>query len=80
MNNFGITHFRFHVSLISLSSIDFDNLHTKLSIERSILDYISTYINGYGYYIQDKFGEVLKKKIRDYYVNCFRTYKNLACM
>ena len=73
-------HFGFHSSLILLSSIGFNNLYTKLSIRQSILDYIRTCIDGYGYYIQEKFSEILKKKIGDYYVNCFRTCKNLAYM
>jgi len=78
--NYGITHFGLHPKLLPNSRVAFDNLHNRLSNVRQIWDYIRNYVNVYGYDLQSKFTNILRKELSDYYVQCHDTGKSLAVM
>ena len=37
-------------------------------------------MDGYGYNLNNKFCDVLRTRIRDYYVECYETFKSLVCI
>ena len=79
-DNFGVTHFGINPSLLPLSSIGFDNMHTRFSNVRSIWTYVRDYVESYGYNLQNKFSTLLKLQIGEYYIDCHDTGKSLAVM
>ena len=77
-SNYGIIYLRINSTLLLHSSIGFDNLHCRLSIVRNIWDFIHTYLEGYGFKINEKFVSILKKQIAEYYVKCYEYNKSLS--
>jgi hypothetical protein len=78
--NYGITHFGISPNDLPNSKIAFDCLHSRLSTGRAILGFIRKYLDGYGYNLNNKFCDVIRTRIGDYYVECYETFKSLACM
>jgi len=69
-SNFDITHFNIHPKLLLFSTIAFDNLHCRLSIVRSIWDFIHTYLEGYGFDMNKKFVYILAMNVIKVYLSC----------
>ena len=77
--NYSITHFGINPKLLPFSSIAFD-LHYCLSITCSIWDCIRKHIEGCGYDVNQKFTDILRLSIREYYINFYERGKSLAAM
>ena len=78
--NYGITHFGLHPKLLPNSRVAFDNLHNRLSNVRKFWDYVRNHVDVHGYDLQEKFTNILKKELSDYYVQCHDAGKSLAVM
>ena len=73
-------YFSIYPNNLQNSAIAFNCLHCRLSIGRGILQFIRKYLEGYSYNLNEKFCEILRKNIVDYYVECYKTGKSLACI
>ena len=75
--NFGITNFGIHYDLLKIENVRNDNLHLRLSITQKIVGFIRGYLETYSFEIRDKFIYLLKKQWEDFYIDCYRSNKNL---
>ena len=57
-----------------------DNLHLRLSNVWSMLKFIREHLQRFSYSANEKFLFILRKEMGEYYIDCYETGKNLACM
>ena len=65
---------------LPLRSIDFDNLHYRLSIVRSMLNFIRDFIDRFGNDLQQNFHSVPIIHVGEQHAQCFETGKALSYM